>query len=175
MTEASTLAELIQRIEIDASIESVWAEITKLGSVQRPLLNTVLQTTFEPGSPIRYTSPDGKRTFVIGRIVEVSEPTLFSHTYVMTMHDDPPTLVTWHLEELAPGRVQVTLTHEGWADDSTNMAKHGKTWTGILADLKRQVETGDVPTRTKISQAVMSAFMFAMPAKTKTQNVQPPQ
>lgn len=80
----------MQQIEIQAPIASVWAEITKLGSVQRPLLNTVLETTFEPGSPIRYRTADGKRTFVIGRIVEVSEPTLLSHTYVMTLHDEPP-------------------------------------------------------------------------------------
>jgi len=149
----------------------VWAEITKLGSMQRPLLNTVLETTFEPCSPIRYTSPDGKRTFVIGKIVEVNEPTLLSHTYVMTMYDEPPTLVTWSLEELESGNVMVTLKHEGWAEASTVMDKHGKTWAGILADLKHQVETGDVAMKTKLSHAFMSAFMFAMPAKTKTENV----
>ncbi len=71
----------------------MWAEITTLGGVQRPALNTVLETAFEPGSLIRYRTPDGKRTFVIAKIVEVNEPTLLSHTHVLTMYDDPPTLV----------------------------------------------------------------------------------
>lgn len=168
------MAELIQQIEIEATIEAVWAEITKVGSVQRPLINTELVTTFEPGSPIRYKSPDGKRTFVVGRIVEVVEPTLFSHTYVMTMYDDPPTLVTWSLEQIAPGRTRVTLRHSGWTEEGKAMDKHGKTWTGILADLKDHIETGDVSRKTKISQALMTTFMFAMPAKTKSENVEVP-
>jgi len=169
------MAELIQQIEINAPIESVWAEITKLGSVQRPLLNTVLETTFEPGTPIRYRSANGKRTFVVGRIVEVQAPRLLSHTYVMTMFNDPPTLVTWTLEELEPGRVRVTLKHAGWQEDGKTMDKHGKTWSGILGDLKHQVETGDVSTKTKVSHALMTAFMFAMPAKTKSANVKVPE
>lgn len=64
------MVELIQQIEIDAPIGAVWAEITKLGTVQRPLLDTVLATTLEPGAPLRYTTPDGRRTFVVGRVVE---------------------------------------------------------------------------------------------------------
>ncbi|MGB5953244.1 MAG: SRPBCC domain-containing protein [Ornithinimicrobium sp.] len=169
------MAELIQRIEIQATINAVWAEITKLGTVQRPLLNTVLETTFEPGEPIRYRSANGKRTFVVGRIVQVEAPRLLSHTYVMTMYDEPPTLVTWTLEEIAPDLVQVTLKHEGWPQESKTMDKHGKTWVGILADLKQQVETGDVSAKTKVSHALMTTFMFAMPAKTKSENVEVPE
>lgn len=164
----------MQQIEIEAPIEAVWAEITKLERVQRPLLNTVLETTFEPGSPIRYRTSDGRRTFVVGRIVEVEAPRLLSHTYVMTMHSDPPTLVTWSLEEMSQDRVMVTLRHSGWAEGNANMGKNDKTWAGILADLKHQVETGDVSTKTKVSHSLMKTFMFAMPARTKSENVAVP-
>ncbi len=54
------------------------------------------------------------------------------------------------------------------------MRRTGKTWAGILADLKRQVETGDVSPRTKLTHAMMGAFMFTMPARTKTENVEVP-
>ncbi len=169
------MAELIQQIDIEAPIDAVWAEITKLGSVQKPLLNTVLETTFEPGTPIRYRSANGKRTFVVGKIVEVQTPRLLSHTYVMTMYDDPPTLVTWTLDEHGPGLVRVTLKHEGWQEEGKTMDKHGKTWSGILADLKHQIETGNVAIKTRVSHALMTTFMFAMPAKTKSENVKVPE
>ena len=168
------MAELVRQVEIEAAIEAVWAEITAVDRVQRPLLNTRLVTTFEPGTPLRYESRDGGRTFVVGRIVEVTEPTVFSHTYVMTLYQVPPTLVTWSLDRVGPDRVSVTLQHSGWAEQGKTMARHEKTWDRILADLKHQVELGDVSRTTKISQALMSTFMFAMPSRTRSENVQVP-
>lgn len=168
------MAELVQQVEIDAPIEAVWAEITKIRAIQRPLLDTVLETTLEPGAPLRYTTPDGRRTFVVGRVVEVSEPTLFSHTYRLTTSNDPLTLVTWSLETLASGSVRVTVRHSEWPEQTKALDAHSTTWAGILAELKRQVETGDISGRTKARYALMRAFIWAMPAKTKTENVEVP-
>lgn len=168
------MAELVQHIEIAAPIEDVWAEITRVGTVQRPLLDTMLDTTFEPGAPLRYTSKDGKRTFVVGRIVEVRKPELFSHTYRLTTSDDPTTMVAWKLEALGPASVRVTLRHSGWPDGAKAMDAHSKTWVGILSELRNVIETGDVSGRTKTRYALMKAFMWAMPAKTRTENVEVP-
>jgi len=168
------LAELVQQIEIEAPIEAVWAEITKLGTVQRPLLDTVLATTLEPGAPLRYTTVDGRRTFVVGRVVEINEPTLFSHTYRLTTSNDPLTLVTWSLETLGSGSVRVTVRHSEWPEQTKSLDAHSRTWAGILAELKRLVETGDISRRTKARYALMRAFVWAMPAKTKSENVEVP-
>lgn len=168
------MAEIIQQIEIEASIEAVWAEVTKVGSVQRAMLDTVLATTFQEGSPVRYTTRGGGRTFVVGRVVKVQAPTLFSHTYRLTVGDDPTTLVTWSLEQLDAGRVRVTLRHSGWPEPGKRMDKHGATWVGILADLKRLVEGGNLRAGTRAQYAMMRALIWAMPAKTKTENVEVP-
>ncbi len=175
LREGAALAETVQQIEIEAPIEAVWAEVTKVGSVQRAMLDTVLATTFEVGAPVRYTSRDGRRTFVVGRVVEVEEPTLFSHTYRLTTGDDPTTLVTWALEEITPGRVRVTLRHSGWPQAAKQMERHAATWVAILADLKRLTEGGDISARTKVQYSLMRAFLWAMPAKTKTENVEVPE
>ncbi len=90
------------------------------------------------------------------------------------MDDDPPTLVTWSLEQIVPGRTLVTLRHPGATEGGKAMDRHDKIWTGILADLKDHIETGDVSRKTKISQALMTKFMFAMPAKTKSEDVEVP-
>ena len=90
----SPIEDHVLSIEIKTSVQNVWNEITKTGKIQRALYNTVLETDLTPGSRLRYYSPDKKRVFIVGEVVEVDPPTKFSHTYKFTQQDEPPTLVT---------------------------------------------------------------------------------
>ncbi len=164
--------EIRHSLTINAPIEAVWAEITKVGTKQRAQLDSVLDTTFVPGDPLYYRSEDGSRVFMIGRVVACEPPTLFSHTQVLTMRDDPLTVVTWTLEPVTGG-TQVTLVNSGWPADA-KMDKVDATWQGILASLKSVVETGDVSGKQKVTLFFMRTFMFMMPAKTKADRVTVP-
>lgn len=164
--------EIRHSITINAPIEDVWAEITKIGRRQRAQLDSVLDTTFVPGDPLYYRSEDGSRVFMVGRVIACDAPTRFSHTQVLTMRDDPLTVVTWLLEPVEGG-TRVTLVNSGWPDDAT-MDKVDSTWRGILASLKDVVETGDVSGRQKVTLFFMRTFMFMMPAKTKADRVSVP-
>ena len=137
------------------------------------MMDTVLDATLEVGAPLYYKSEDGKRVFIVGRIVEVDPPRRLSHTQRLMMRDDPFTLVSWELEEIASG-TQVTLRHSGWPADTRKLDQVDKTWASILPELKRVVETGDISARLKWQYVLMRAFMWAMPAKTKSSNVPPP-
>jgi hypothetical protein len=53
--------ELLHSIMIDAPIEAVWAELTRLDGRQRAMMDTVLDSTLEVGAPLYYKSEDGKR------------------------------------------------------------------------------------------------------------------
>lgn len=165
--------ELKQSIDIEAPIEEVWAELTRTSRVQRAMLNSVLESELKPDSPIKYSSPDGKRVFVVGRVVDIDPPRLLSHTYLMTMREDPLTLVTWRLEPTMSG-TRVTLIHAGWTPEAKKVDKVDKTWAGILRELKNVVEQGDVSTRTRLTYSMMRTFMFMMPSKTKAENAQIP-
>lgn len=165
------MPDLKQAIDIDAPIERVWAEITKLRGTQRALLNSVMESTLSPGDPLYYRSQDGKRTFVVGRVVEVVKPTRFAHTWILTMRDDDPTLVVWELESRGDNSTRVVLTHTGWKPDAKDVHKVDKTWVGILRNLKDVVEKGDVSAGTRVQYLVMRAFMFTMPGKTRTDRV----
>ncbi|MHB1211714.1 MAG: SRPBCC domain-containing protein [Candidatus Nanopelagicales bacterium] len=164
--------EIRHSITIAAPIDRVWAEITKVGSRQRAQLDSVLETSFVPGDPLYYRSEDGSRIFMVGRVVACDPPTTFSHTQVLTMRDDPLTVVTWTLEPVPEG-TRVTLTNSGWPADA-RMEKVDSTWKGILASLKAVVETGDVSGRQKVTLFFMRTFMFMMPAKTKADRVRVP-
>jgi uncharacterized protein YndB with AHSA1/START domain len=159
-------------ITIAAPIDAVWKEITKVGARQRAQLDSVLETTFKPGDPLYYKSEDGSRVFMVGRVLEFTPPTTFKHTQVLTMRDDPLTVVAWHLEPVPEG-TRVTLINSGWPAQA-KMDKVDSTWGQILDSLKTVVETGDVSPRQKLTLFLMRRFMFMMPSGTKTANVTVP-
>lgn len=165
------MRDLRQSIEIAAPIEAVWAEITKLRGVQRALMDTVLETSFEPGDPLYYKSRDGKRTFIVGRIVEVRPPELLVHTQVLTTRDYAPTLVTWRLSTTASGGTRVTVEHTGWQDGVKGVDSVDSTWAWILRELKNVLESGSVATSTAVKYGAMRAFLWAMPARTRTDRI----
>ena len=99
MNQPSALPEHVASIYIDVPVDRVWEEITKTGRVQRALYNTVLETELRPGARLRYYSPDRKRVFIVGEVVDVQPPRRFSHTYWFTMwKGGGPMLVTWELK-----------------------------------------------------------------------------
>lgn len=166
MTPAA-LPDAVCSVVIRVPVEKVWAEITKTGSIQRPLYNTVLDIDLKPGGRLRYTSPDRKRVFVAGEVLEVDPPRLLKHTYIFAMRPEAPTVVTWELTEVPEG-TRVTLTHTGWTDAHTAPEKHAAGWTEILGLLKSELETGDIPTRTKLVYTMQGMFLWALPKTTRS-------
>jgi uncharacterized protein YndB with AHSA1/START domain len=165
MTDAP-LPDRVCSIVIHVPVQKVWDEITKTGSVQRPLYNTVLDIDLEPGGRLRYSSPDRRRVFVAGEVLEVDPPRRLKHTYIFTMKPEPATVVTWELEEVPEGTL-VTLTHGGWTSTHTAPEKHEAGWREILGLLKSELETGDIPPKTKLVYWMQGLLMFALPKTTK--------
>ena len=162
----SPLPDAVCSIVIRVPLDSVWAEITKQGAVQRPLYNTVLDIELTPGGRLRYSSPDRKRVFVAGEVLEVEPPRLLKHTYIFAMKPEEATVVTWELAEVPEG-TRVTLTHAGWTEAHTAPEKHAAGWTEILELLKGELETGDIPRKTKLVYWLQELFMFALPRTTR--------
>ncbi len=168
--DAGAFPDHVISIHIGVPVQRVWDEITKTGRVQRPLYNTVLESDLVPGSRLRYYSPDRKRVFVVGEVVEVDPPRKFSHTYFFTTwKSGGPTLVTWELTEEAGG-TRVTITHSGWTADHGKFADQTEGgWEEILGLLKQELETGDLPLKTKLVYRAMGWFSFILPKSTRTE------
>lgn len=171
MTEEAKRPDHVVSIHIEVPVQQVWDEITKTGRIQRALYNTVLESDLEPGSRLRYYSPDRKRVFIVGEVVEVEPPFRFSHTYWFTMwKGGPPTLVTWDLTEEAGG-CRVTVTHSGWTEAHEAYDKTAVGWEEILGLLKQDLETGTLPLKTRAMYRVMGWFTFALPKTTRVEQV----
>jgi uncharacterized protein YndB with AHSA1/START domain len=167
---AQPLPDHVISIHINVPVQRVWDEITKTGRIQRALYNTVLETELKPGSRLRYYSPDRKRVFIVGEVVDVKPPHKFSHTYMFTTSVQPFTLVTWELREESGG-CRVTVTHSGWTSAHKAPEKVAAGWREILGLLKTELETGDLPFKAKMMYAMYGLFMFMMPKSTTTEYV----
>lgn len=165
---ATALPDHVCSIVINVPVQAVWNEITKTGSLQRPLYNTVLDIDLVPGGRLRYSSEDRKRWFVAGEVLDVDPPRLLRHTYIFGLKPEPDTVVTWQLDEV-DGGTRVTVTHAGWTTEHTKPEKHEAGWNEILGLLKSELETGDIPTKMKVIYWMQGLFMFAMPGTTKTE------
>lgn len=158
---------------IDAPAERVWAEITKLRTLNRALMDSVLDTELEPGAPVLYRSRDGKRVLIVGRILEVMPPRRLVMRWQLTMRSDPPSRVTWTLEPEGGG-TRVTVTHDEFAED-VKLKGYDTTWAEMLSNLKAVIETGSLPPRIRLKYAVMGLFGFALPSSTRPDRVTIPQ
>ncbi|MGH3480107.1 MAG: SRPBCC domain-containing protein [Nocardioidaceae bacterium] len=165
--------ELVHSILVRASIDEVWSEITRVRGRQRAMLDAVLDTTFQPGDPLYYRSADGRRVLIVGRVVAVEAPRRFSHTQQLLVRDDPPTLVTWELDEVEGG-TRVTLRHSGWPADTDDLDKVDATWAVVLPELKKLVETGDVSRKRKLRYALHRPLTRFRPAGPRAEDVSAP-
>ena len=163
--------DLVYRIDIRAPIKTVWDEITRLGAVQPWYYNMVLDARLTPGSKLRYYSPDRRRIFIIGEVVEASPPHRFVHTHQFTEHPGGPTLVTWELHEIADG-VRVTVTHSRYTDQLKARKKAKGGWPLILDSLKATAEGHPLPGTMKTIHVMMRLFMFMAPKATLADNVE---
>jgi uncharacterized protein YndB with AHSA1/START domain len=166
--------ELVHSIVIRAPIDEVWSEITRLRGRQRAMMDTILDTTFRPGDPLYYHNANGTRVLIVGRIVAVQAPRRLAHTQQLLARDDPPTLVTWELDEVDDG-TRVTLRHSGWPAETTDLDKVDSTWATILPELKRLIETGDISTKLKLRYALRRPVARLRPTRTRARNIAVPE
>lgn len=162
--------DLVFSIDIAVPVQAAWDEITKLGSVQLPVMNTVLETDFQAGSPIRYYNPSRKRILVVGTILEVDPPHKMVHTYRFTDLDESETVVTWALESI-PAGVRVTVTHSRFLDQDGTHKRVSGGWSFILRNLKAVLESGKLPLAARCAYGLIKALAFLQPRKTLAENV----
>jgi len=168
--EAKGMEDVVFSIDIEAPVQAAWDELTKVGAVQYPMFNAVLETDWTPGSKMLYYKPDRTMVFVVGEVVEVDEPNRFVHTYRFTDLDDDATLVTWDFEAIDTG-VRVTVTHSRFTDQTETAKRVGGGWKFILGTLKTVLETKKRPLKARLIYGMMSALSFLQPKKIHTPNV----
>ena len=160
----------VTQVLIEAPIQDVWDTLTKQGERLPFFFGTVMHTTnFAPGAPIRMRSPDGKYTGVVGDVLEINEPYLYSMTFKFTNFEDAVCKITHELEEV-DGGTQYTLIAEN-VPVGTKTEKQMKGGGKIITStLKAVVETGKPPLLARFIMRSSTMLQFLSPKASLSEN-----
>jgi uncharacterized protein YndB with AHSA1/START domain len=155
---------VVTSLDIKATIEQTWHEITKTGALQRACFNTLLVGDLKPGSPYRYTSYNGKHTFIKGTILEVDPPRRLAMTFKFLGAKVPESKLVYELQAI-PGGVRVTIVHEGLDLKNREDRQFADGWKSFLKNLRALLETGDVPFGTRVQYFIFKLILPFMPKR----------
>ncbi|MBT2515659.1 metalloregulator ArsR/SmtB family transcription factor [Arthrobacter sp. ISL-30] len=146
MTTASeTIPTYVYVTYIRASAQQVWEALTD-ADLTAQYWHHANVSDWQPGSRWEHRELDGSGNYKVhGRVLESDPPRRLSYTFEFTDTDPQstdPSVVTFQIEP-HEDIVRLTVTHENVPDPGTFAGiSHG--WSGVLANLKSLLETGEV-------------------------------
>jgi uncharacterized protein YndB with AHSA1/START domain len=160
MTETGVTTQ-VYRVYIKATPQAIWDAITKPEWTQRYGFRGISEYDLRPGGKYRSVAPADMQAMgmpevvVDGEVLEADPPRRLVQTWHAVWSEEiaaePPTRVTFDIEEDDGGVTRLTVTHElegapKTAEQVNNLARireGGGGWNLILSDLKTLLETGE--------------------------------
>jgi len=146
MAQTVTTVQVYQ-VFIRATPEEIWDAITKPEFTGRYFHGSLVDSTFEPGTPYRSYSPDRSQLWVEGVVQEADPPRRLVHTW--TALYDPETAaeeasrVTWEIEPADGPVCKLTVVHDQLEGaPKTAASVSGAGWMFVLSGMKTLLETG---------------------------------
>lgn len=141
------LATQVYQLYIKATPERVWEAITTPELHAKFFHGARIDSTYEPGTPIRSWSPDGRDLWGDNEIHECDPPRLLVHSW-QSLYDpelarEPESRVRWEIEPMEGGYCKLTVVHDRLADSPKTAKGVSGGWMFILCGLKTLVETGE--------------------------------
>ena len=168
----ATDGKAVFRVVIGGSQDAIFKELTKTDSPQGAVFNSMM-TLASPGlvagKKMQMRTVSGKRTMVVGEVVEYDPPRRFAHLHRFTSYDDPVCKVVYDLNPV-DGGVEVTLTVENIPAGTKTANEMQRGGMFILNNLKAIVETGRAPFGTRLMYWMFGAMEFVLPKRTKSEN-----
>jgi uncharacterized protein YndB with AHSA1/START domain len=158
------------RVLINAPIETVWSELVEQTKPRPFFWNGSWETPeFMAGQPYRVASNKGKIVAVIGRILEMDPPRRLVTTFRLTALPDPPSRVTYTLEEKDGGTEFCLVTERVLAGSKSekSMADGARF---IVENFKAYVETGKVSFGARVVLGLYSLMAPLTPKAMRAEN-----
>ena len=137
----------VYQVFIRATPEQIWEAITKPEFTGRYFHGSLVDSTFEPGSPYHSYSPDHSRLWVDGVVQEADPPKLLRHTWRALYNEETAaedfSRVTWTIEPGDGAVTKLTVVHDQLEGaPKTAASVSGEGWMFVLSGLKTLLETG---------------------------------
>ena len=141
--EGADRPRFVSQIFIRATPDEVWRALTESEFTLRYYYGSTVESDWQPGSPYRYAI--GGTDAIVGENVEVDPPRRLVQTFDARWDDevtpDPPSRLTWEIEEAGPGVVKVTAIHDGFTGRTSTLEQAIDGMPFILSALKTLLET----------------------------------
>lgn len=163
MTEKKYAEKQIYKVLIEAPIETVWSELVDT-TRPRPFFWNGRWDTAElaAGNAYRVATNGDRAVAVIGRILEIDPPHRLVTTFRLTALPDPPSQVTYTLEEKDGGTEFCLMTERVIAGSKSekSMADGSRF---IVENFKAYVETGKVLAGARVTLALYALLAPFVP------------
>jgi hypothetical protein len=166
---AAGAPELRFRIVIRGTVDAVWKEITRTDAPIAAFDARMDAASLAPGTKLAMRTRDGRRTSIVGEILECVPHRRFAHTFRYTLFDDAPAKAAYDLEPVEGG-VLFTLTIEG-LEPGTRTARAVPHQGALIATtLKAVIETGRPGVGARALSAVSRLLQLFLPARCRSEN-----
>jgi uncharacterized protein YndB with AHSA1/START domain len=156
MNDQAYADKQVYKVLINAPIDTVWSELVNTTSPRPFFWNGSWDTpALAAGNPYRVASNQGKTVAVIGRIIEMDPPHRLVTTFRLTALPDPPSQVTYLLEE-KDGGTEFSLITERVLAGSKSEKSMADGSRFIVENFKQYVETGKVTFGARMMLAMYS-------------------
>ena len=145
-TAAPTTTQ-VYRVYIKATPEQIWDAITKPEFTSRYFYGSLVDSTFEAGTPYRSWSPDREKLWVDGEVLDSDPPRRLSYTW-RALYDEEtaaeePSRVSWEIEPQDGGISKLTVVHDQLERAPKTAENVAGGWMYILSGMKTLLETGE--------------------------------
>jgi uncharacterized protein YndB with AHSA1/START domain len=147
MTTMTEQSVQVYAVFIRATEEQVWDAITKPEFTTKYFYGSVIDSTYEPGTPYTGWSTDRSQQYVDGEVIEASPPSRLVTSW-RAMYDEetaaePYSRVTWELEPAGEGVTKLTVVHDQLEASPKTAANVAGGWSFVLSGMKTLLETGE--------------------------------
>jgi DNA-binding transcriptional ArsR family regulator/uncharacterized protein YndB with AHSA1/START domain len=132
-------------IFIRADREHIWDALTSSDYTLEYYYASTVESEWSPGAPLVYRIQG--EPAIIGEVIESSPPErlvcTFDARWDNEVRTDPPSRITWTLEEAGPGVSKLTVVHDGFDSETATFVQIAGGMPYILSGLKTLLETGE--------------------------------
>ena len=147
MTTTTVTTTQVYQLYIKASPEQIWDAITKPELHAKFFHGAQIESTYQPGTPIRSWAPDHLKMWGDNTVLECEPPTKLVHTWRSLYDDDlaseEESRVSWEIEPQDGGYCKLTVVHDRLEGAPKTAESVSGGWMFILCSLKTLVETGE--------------------------------
>jgi uncharacterized protein YndB with AHSA1/START domain len=141
--------ELRYEFYMGGTPEQVWEILISPEKVKQIYYGSVIESTFEIGSPIQYVGPgaEGDKTVhVYGTMLEYKPNKILSFTHFtgksyLTDEKEYESRITFTLESVGES-TKLILVHDQWSEKDPSYENSNTSWSIILSNSKTLLETG---------------------------------